>query len=134
MSIDTLSEPEIQEIRPPRPSILRSSLRFGLVSLVAYAFSFAKSLVTARYFGTSAEMDSFTLAFLVPNLLASLLSGTFALSVVPALAAAEVKSTEERSNTFRAGLFLFVAIASVLAVSPGGFLHPDHGLGCATLQ
>jgi len=87
-----------------------------LVSLLAYAVSFAKSLVTARYFGTSAEMDAFTLAFLVPNLLATLLIGTFAISVVPALAAAELKGKDERANTFRVALFLFVAIASVLAL------------------
>jgi putative peptidoglycan lipid II flippase len=116
VSSNAISEPQPQEARPPQPGTLKSSLTFGLVSLLAYGFSFAKSLVTARYFGTSAEMDAFTLAFLVPNLLATLLIGTFAISVVPALAAAELKSKDARANMFRAALFLFVAIASVLAL------------------
>ncbi len=113
---NALSETQIQEVRPPQASILKASLRFGSVSVLAYAFSFAKSLVTARYFGTGEEMDAFTLAFLVPNLLATLLIGTCALSVVPSLAAAELRSKEARSNTFRAALFLLVGFASVLAV------------------
>jgi putative peptidoglycan lipid II flippase len=116
VSINAVSEPHVQEVRPLQPSTLKSSLRFGLVSLLAYTFSFAKSLITARYFGTSAEMDAFTLAFLVPNLLATLLIGTFAISVVPALATAELKGKDARANMFRASLFLFVAIASLLAL------------------
>jgi putative peptidoglycan lipid II flippase len=116
VSSNAISEPQPQEVRPPQPGTLKSSLTFGLVSLLAYGFSFAKSLVTARYFGTSVEMDAYTLAFLVPNLLATLLIGSFAISVVPALAAAECKSKEVRSKTFRAALFLFVAISSVIAL------------------
>lgn len=121
MSSNALSEVQIKDARPPQASTLKSSLSYGLVSLLAYAFSFAKSLITARYFGTSAEMDAFTLAFLVPNLLATLLIGTFAISVVPALAAAELRSKDVRSNTFRAALFLFVGLASALALLLGVF-------------
>src|SRR5215472_13659574 len=35
--------------------MLNSSVKFGLISLLAYGFSFGKSLVAAHYFGTSAE-------------------------------------------------------------------------------
>jgi len=87
-----------------------------MVSLLAYGFSFGRSLLVARYFGTSTEMDAFTLAVLLPNLLATLLTGGFAVSLVPALAAAELSGESERANTFRAGLLLFTAIASVAAV------------------
>jgi putative peptidoglycan lipid II flippase len=83
---------------------------------LAYGFSFGKSLVVAHYFGTSGEMDAFALAVLLPNLLASLLTGGFAISLVPALATAELKSKDERSNTFRAGLLLFTAITTIAAV------------------
>jgi len=79
--------------------------------------SFVKSLIVARYFGTTAAMDAFTLAFLVPNLLATLLTGSCALSLIPALAAAERKGRDERSNTFRSGLFLLLAAALVLGAA-----------------
>lgn len=97
-------------------STLNSSVKFGVISLVAYGFSFAKSLVVAHYFGTTSEMDAFTLAVLIPNLLATLLTGGFAISLVPALAAAERKGEDERANTFRAGLLLFTVAASAGAV------------------
>jgi len=70
------------------PSTLNSSVKFGTVSLLAYGFSFGKSLVAAHYFGTSAEMDAFTLPVLPPNLLATLSTGGFAISLVPSLAVA----------------------------------------------
>jgi len=103
-------------------------VKFGLISLLAYGFSFAKSLVVAHYFGTSAEMDSFTLAVLLPNLLATLLTGGFAISLVPALAAAELKGETQRANTFRAGLLLFTAIASVAAMLLALFSLPTMAL------
>jgi putative peptidoglycan lipid II flippase len=99
-----------------------------MVSLLAYGFSFGKSLVVAHYFGTSAEMDSFTMAVLVPNLLATLLTGGFAISLVPALAAAELRGGGERANTFRAGLLLFMAIASLAAMLLAVLSRPTMGL------
>jgi putative peptidoglycan lipid II flippase len=101
---------------PHGPSTLQSSLKFGLISLFAYGFSFGKSVLVARYFGTSTEMDAFTLAVLLPNLLASLLTGGFAISLVPALAVAEKKGQRERANTFRAGLLLFTSVALLATV------------------
>jgi len=106
----------VTERQASAPSTLNSSLKFGMVSLLAYGFSFGKSLLVARYFGTSTEMDAFTLAVLLPNLLATLLTGGFAISLVPALAATELKGESERANTFRAGLLLFTGIATVAAV------------------
>lgn len=116
-----MSSGAVMEREARARSTLNSSIKFGLISLAAYGFSFAKSLVVAHYFGTSAEMDAFTLAVLLPNLLATLLTGGFAISLVPALASAELKGEEERGNTFRAGLLLFTAIACLAAVLPAIF-------------
>jgi putative peptidoglycan lipid II flippase len=111
-----VSTSTVLAIAPRTVSTLRSSLTFALVSLVAYGFSFAKSVVVARYFGTGSEMDAFTLAAVIPNLLATLLLNGFAVSLVPALANAESKGKEERANTFRAALVLFTAAGCVLVV------------------
>src|SRR5215469_4837047 len=118
----------VTERQASAPSTLNSSVKFGMVSLLAYGFSFGKSLVVARYFGTSTEMDAFTLAVLLPNLLATLLTGGFAISLVPALATAEMKGKSERANTFRAGLLLFTAIASVAAVLLAVLSRPTMAL------
>ncbi len=118
----------VLEAAPRTPSTFTSALRFGLISLLAYAFSFGKSLVVAHLFGTGADMDAFTLAVLLPNLLASLLTGGFAISLVPALMAAELKGREARANTFRVGLFLFATMACILAVILAVFSYPTMGL------
>jgi putative peptidoglycan lipid II flippase len=114
----------VTERKPSAPSTLNSSVKFGMVSLLAYGFSFGKSLVVANYFGTSAEMDAFTLAALLPNLLATLLTGGFAISLVPALAAADLKGRDERANTFRAGLLLFTSTATLAAVLLAALARP----------
>jgi len=96
--------------------VVRASATFALISLLAYLLSFVKSLVVARYFGTSAQLDAFTLAVLIPNLVGSLLTGGFAISLVPSLASAELKTGFERANTFRAGLLLSSVIACIPAL------------------
>ena len=55
-------------------SIFQGVLTFGLLSGVAYFASLLKTLVITRYFGTSAQMDAYAMAVLVPNFLAALLA------------------------------------------------------------
>jgi len=82
-------------------SFLRHTLVFGLVSFGTYLFSLVKTIVVTRYFGTSAEMDAFAVAVLVPNLLGALLAGSASAGLVPALAVAERESAQRRADTYR---------------------------------
>jgi putative peptidoglycan lipid II flippase len=94
-----------------RGSVLRSTALFGSISVAAYLFSFVKTLAVTHLFGTSAAMDSFTIAVLVPNLLGALVAGSAAAGLVPNLAVAERQGMAARANAYR-GCLLAITIAS----------------------
>jgi putative peptidoglycan lipid II flippase len=76
----------------------------------------AKVVITARFFGTSDELDAFLIAFLLPAFLADVVAG----SVTPCLVPQLVKSTSPRrlagsALTVAVGVMLLAALA--LAVS-----------------
>ncbi len=102
------------------PSIFQGVLAFGLLSGVAYFASLLKTLVITRYFGTSAQMDAYAMAVLVPNLLAALLAGSCSASIVPVLAQIEHDGREERAGAWRAGYIIFAGACAL--VSLGLFL------------
>ena len=119
MTLATVQEPQSSET-PCSPAgssggtLIRNSLLFGSVSFVAYLLSLAKTILVSRFFGTSPEMDAFTVAILVPNLLGSLITGSAAAGLVPALTRAEREGAQRRSDVFRTS-FLLVAVASTVA-------------------
>lgn len=117
---------QIAAAREPRlgGSIIGKSLLFGAISCVAYLLSLAKTILVSRYFGTSPEMDAFTVAVLVPNLLGSLITGSAAAGLIPALAKAERDGTQERSDIFRTTFMLAVTVSAVGTVLLAVFAHP----------
>jgi len=98
-------------------SFLRNSLVFGSVSFGAYLFSLIKTVIVTRYFGTSAEMDAFAVAILVPNLLGALLAGSASAGLVPALAVAEREGAQRRADTYRTSFVLLVGACAVASVA-----------------
>ena len=97
-------------------SFLRNSLVFGAVSSGAYLFSLIKTVVVTHYFGTSAEMDAFAVAVLVPNLLGALLAGSASAGLVPALAVAEREGAQRRADTYRTCFVLLVGACAAATV------------------
>jgi len=109
--------PSLKCAGPSSPSFLRSSLIFGSVSFATYLLSLVKTVIVSRYFGTSAEMDAFTIAVLVPNLLGALIAGSASAGLVPALAVAERKGAQRRADTYRTSFVLFMAGCTVASVA-----------------
>jgi putative peptidoglycan lipid II flippase len=107
-----------------RSSALKNSFIYGSASLVAYLLSMFKAIVVARWYGTSPEMDAFTLAILVPNLLGALLSSTAAGALVPVLFKASNRGEQERATVFRSALVLFTISSLVLTLVLGVFASP----------
>jgi putative peptidoglycan lipid II flippase len=98
-------------------SFLRNSVVFGSVSFGAYLFSLVKTVVVTHYFGTSAEMDGFAAAVMVPNLLGALLAGSASAGLVPALAAAERESAQRRADTYRTSCVILVGGCAVASAA-----------------
>ncbi len=115
------------DISIKKSSILHGPLVFGLLSVLVYLVSFLKTLVVTRYFGTGAEMDAYAMAVLVPNLLATLLAGSCAASLVPVLARIEQSGRGERVATLRAAYLIFVGICACVSLGLFLFARPIMG-------
>jgi len=102
-------------VGPPAASssFLRNSVVFGSVSFGAYLFSLVKTIAVTHYFGTSAEMDAFAAAVLVPNLLGALLAGSASAGLVPALTFAERRGAQQRADTYRTSFVMLVGACAV---------------------
>lgn len=99
-----------------RSSLFRASASYAVASMAAYALSLVKSAIVARYFGTTAAVDAFNIATIVPNLAATLLAGSSAAALVPALSRAEKEGIAERARLFRSGFVIFTITSSVLVI------------------
>lgn len=87
----------------------------AMCSLLAKILGAIKIYVSARWFGVSAEMDAFVLAFLVPSLLAELLVAPAEAALIPALS-----RTSDRFDMYSwvmaRALRVLMALALMLAV------------------
>ena len=111
----------------PSPSgigVMRNSLIFGSVSFATYLLSLGKTILVSRYFGTSPDMDAFTVAILVPNLLGALITGSAAAGLVPALAKAGRDGRQQRSDAFRTSFTLVAAISALGTIVLALFARP----------
>ena len=113
-------------------SLLRHTVIYGGASFFAYLLSMLKAVVMGRLFGTTPEMDAYTVAILLPNLIGGLISSTSAGALVPILAKAELESEKARATVFRSSLAVFSAVSFLLALLFAFFASPiAHLVGAA---
>ena len=68
------------------PSLLRSSLVVGVMTMMSRVLGLARDVVIAGYFGSTASADAFFVAFKIPNFLRRLFAeGAFSQAFVPVL-------------------------------------------------
>ncbi len=102
-------------------NLLSAAARISGLTMISRVTGLARDLLIARYFGAGTEMDAFTVAFRIPNLLRRLFAeGAFAQAFVPIFA--EVKTVEgvERTRTLlghvASALFWVLLAVSILGV------------------
>jgi putative peptidoglycan lipid II flippase len=102
-------------------NLLRAAARISGLTMLSRVSGLARDLLIARFFGAGLEMDAFTVAFRIPNLLRRLFAeGAFAQAFVPIFA--EVKALEgvERTRALLAhvasALFWVLLTVSVIGV------------------
>ena len=98
------------------PAGMRHSVVFGTTAAAVYSLVLVKAIVMTGAFGTGPEMDAFTMALLIPNLLATIAAGNCGPAMVPVLASAAREGQSARAAAFRATLWLSLA-ASVAAAA-----------------
>ena len=128
MSTQTaLQEASFAEAPGQRSGLLRHTALYGGASLAAYILSMLKAVVVSRLFGTTPEMDAYTVAILVPNLIGALISSTTAGALIPVLAKAERESEQARATVFRTSLAIFtvgsLAITLLLVLFAAPLAH-----------
>ncbi len=108
--------------RGPAPvNLLRAAARISGLTMLSRVTGLARDLLIARYFGAGVEMDAFTVAFRIPNLLRCLFAeGAFAQAFVPIFAEIKLREGEQRThvvlNHVASALFWVVLLISVLGV------------------
>lgn len=107
---------EITVAEAPAPSAGRSSAVFGITTAAVYSLALVKAIVLTGSFGTGPQMDAFTIALILPNMVASIAAANCGPAMVPVLASAAREGHHARSNAFRSTLWLSLAV-SLLAVA-----------------
>jgi putative peptidoglycan lipid II flippase len=102
-------------------NLLRAAARISGLTMLSRITGLLRDLLIARFFGAGVEMDAFTVAFRIPNLLRRLFAeGAFAQAFVPIFS--EIKFTQgpERTRTVlshvASGLFWVLLGVSILGV------------------
>lgn len=94
--------------------MLRSVAGFAILSGLSFGFGFVKALLVTRQFGTSYEIDAFNLAFLVPNLIVSLLSAGAVSGLVPLFVHEDFAGGE--NSSFPSALVSMFVLATLLSL------------------
>ncbi len=102
-------------------NLLRAATRISVLTMASRVSGLVRDLLIARVFGAGMEMDAFTVAFRLPNLLRRLFAeGAFAQAFVPIFA--EVKFREGQGRTrellthVASALFWVLLVVSLLGV------------------
>lgn len=85
-------------------------------NILGRVFGFGREAVLAKYFGTSAVLDTFILAFTLPELIALVLFTALPVALIPAVSKSnEPDSQPDDSQKFWAGLIWFGACFALLS-------------------
>ena len=122
------------------PSLLRSSLVVGVMTMFSRVLGLARDVVIAGYFGSTASADAFFVAFKIPNFLRRLFAeGAFSQAFVPVLSEYrtkksldEIRELVSRVSGTLAGTLLMVTLLCMLgspllikAFAPGFIDQPE---------
>lgn len=124
-----------------KPSLLRSSLVVGVMTMLSRVLGLARDVVVANFFGASGAADAFFVAFKIPNFLRRLFAeGAFAQAFVPVLSEyrtqRDLLAVQGLVNRVAGNLgfiLLMITIVAVLAApvltavfAPGFYLHAEQ--------
>ncbi len=83
-------------VKEKSPSLLRSSMVVGVMTMMSRVLGLARDVVIAGYFGSTASADAFFVAFKIPNFLRRLFAeGAFSQAFVPILSEYRTKRSFE---------------------------------------
>ncbi len=116
-----VSEPEGGQPPPPSGRLARSTAFFSIATAFSRVAGLVREIFAASYFGISAQMSAFTIAFLVPNTIRSLFAdAAIQAAFVPVFT--EQLEHDRRREAFRLASTLIFVVAVVLGLITALFI------------
>jgi putative peptidoglycan lipid II flippase len=109
---------------PSHLSLARSTVLVMAATLASSVFGFTREVVSAQYYGTQWQLDSFLAAATVPTILFGVFNGALVSALVPVFSDFVARGEDESARRLASTVFNVLLIAlSALAVA-GWFLAP----------
>lgn len=118
-------------MRPPRlfhRNIIADTLRIGVLTTLVKAIGAVKTVITARYFGRSDQLDAYLMAFLIPAFVGDVLAGAITQAFLPVLVEVRESRTGEEAErlygrVFWGSLVFLSGVGVAVALFTGVLLH-----------
>ncbi len=97
-----------------------------VATLASSIFGFAREVVNARYYGTTAGMDAFLAAATIPTILFGVFNGALVSALVPIFSESVARGEDESAWRLASTIFNVLAIALTLLAAVGWLLAPVY--------
>ncbi len=109
-------------------NIIADTVTIGVLTTLVKAMGAVKTVITARYFGRSDQLDAYLMAFLIPSFVGDVLAGAITQAFLPVLVEVrESKRSEDAQRVYGSvlwGSLLFLSVIGVaVALFTGILLH-----------
>ncbi|MDR0315288.1 MAG: murein biosynthesis integral membrane protein MurJ, partial [Treponema sp.] len=106
-------------------SMLRQGSVLSLLTLISRILGLVREMTKARFLGTSALSDAFSVAFMLPNLFRRLFAeGSIAVAFIPTFKEYLLENDREKNREFLSCIFTFLTFFVTLAVMAGVLAAP----------
>lgn len=106
-------------------SLLKSGSMLSVLTLFSRILGLIREMVKARFMGTSALSDAFTVAFVIPNLLRRLFAeNSISVAFIPTFRAYIAEKPKDEIRDFLSSCFTFISFVTTVTVIIGIALTP----------
>ncbi|MEK6795839.1 MAG: murein biosynthesis integral membrane protein MurJ [Spirochaetota bacterium] len=108
-----------------KKAIVRSSAKMSVMTMISRIFGLVRDQLQAHFLGTTMLSDSFSVGFLIPNLLRRLFAeGSMTVSFVPVFTDVEHARSKAETQRFLSSFFTLLALILVVVTVLGYFAAP----------
>ncbi|MCP4580336.1 MAG: hypothetical protein GY839_01865 [candidate division Zixibacteria bacterium] len=98
-----------------KQTLIGASLITAIAHIIGAFLGYFREAVTASYFGTTAILDAFILAFTIPELITTIIFSSMPTALIPILKKIDVESKDKESDIFWCGLLNFAIILALIS-------------------
>jgi putative peptidoglycan lipid II flippase len=99
-----------------RQTITEAAIIITIITFLSKIFGYAREVLVAKYFGTSAQTDAFLVAMLIPSMILGLFSGGIQTVVIREYAEKKTKSISDAKILVNQIFFIFSVVLAVVSL------------------